>query len=127
MCPTDGPPRRVQGAWGFWYLPGSPSFHVNWTGVAEVAGGLGLVLGALHLDFLPAWLESAAAGGLCALTAVVSPSNMYMWTHNAPGPLTEEQLDEMGGAIPQAGHAARAALQVVLMATYFGLAVQSAP
>ena len=29
------------GTWGFWFLPGSSSFHVAWTGVAELAGGGG--------------------------------------------------------------------------------------
>lgn len=36
-----------RGAWGFWYLPGTASFHVKWTGVAEIAGGVGLALGGL--------------------------------------------------------------------------------
>ena len=27
----------TQGAWGLWYIPGSDSFHVNWTGIAEVS------------------------------------------------------------------------------------------
>ena len=31
-----------RGAWGFWYLPGTPEFHVAWTGVAEILGGLGM-------------------------------------------------------------------------------------
>lgn len=35
-----------KGAWGIWYLPGSSKFHVQWTGVAEILGGLGLVIGA---------------------------------------------------------------------------------
>ena len=53
----------------------------------------------------------------------VSPSNMYMWTHNA-APLKEEQLDELpGGALDWKFHAVRGALQVVLMSTYLGLAL----
>jgi uncharacterized membrane protein len=102
----------MQGAWGFWYLPGSPSFHVNWTGVAEIAGGVGTAVGALHLPFLPEWLLPASAFGLFLLTVAVSPSNMYMWTHNA-APLTEELMDALpGGAISWQVHMGRATLQV---------------
>lgn len=115
----------MQGAWGLWYLPGSPSFHVNWTGVAEIAGSAGLVLGSLHLDGLPGWLAPASALGLCLLTFVVTPSNMYMWTHNAPGPLDEEALQKFpGGVVPLPFHAVRGALQVFLLSTYLGLALQ---
>ena len=113
----------LQGAWGFWYLPGDPSFHVNWTGVAEIAGGVGCVLGSQNIG--PDWLLPASAFGLFLLTAVVSPSNIYMWTHNA-APLTEEQLDELpGGAIDWKVHVVRGALQVVLLATYLGLALHN--
>ena len=38
-----------QGTWGFWALPGSATFHVAWTGVAELAGGFGLCVGATLL------------------------------------------------------------------------------
>ena len=114
----------MQGAWGFWYLPGSPSFHVNWTGVAEILGGLGCVAGALELPGTPDWLLPASAFGLFLLTVVVSPSNMYMWTHNA-SPLTEEQQDELGGPQDLKFHAIRGGLQVVLMATYLGLATHN--
>jgi uncharacterized membrane protein len=113
----------VQGAWGFWYLPGSPSFHVNWTGVAEIAGGVGCTLGALDLPFLPNWLLPASAFGLFLLTVVVSPSNMYMWTHNA-SPLTEEE-QEKAGEVTWQFHVFRASLQVVLLATYLGLATHN--
>lgn len=63
---------------------GSDKFHVQWTGVAEVLGGLGLCLGALPFDFVPDWLSPASAYGLFLLTAVVTPSNIYMY---APLPL----------------------------------------
>lgn len=58
---------------------GSDKFHVQWTGVAEVLGGLGLCLGALPFDFVPDWLSPASAYGLFLLTAVVTPSNIYMY------------------------------------------------
>ena len=37
-----------QGSWGIWYLPGSPQFHVLWTGVAEIVLGLTLLIGGLN-------------------------------------------------------------------------------
>ena len=112
----------VQGAWGFWYLPGTPSFHVYWTGVAEVLGGVGVTLGATHLPFVPDWLLPASGFGLFLLTAVVTPANLYMWTHNSPGPTPEETLQKTGGVIPLQGHLFRALLQVVLLSTFLGLA-----
>ena len=103
-----------RGAWGLWYLPGSASFHVNWTGVAEIAGGLGVLLGATSLA--PQWLEASAALGLYALTWAVTPANIYMFTHNAPGP------GPAGTVIPPAGHAVRFLLQVFLLTTLWGMA-----
>jgi uncharacterized membrane protein len=74
---------------------------------------------------VPDWLLRASAAGLFLLTVVVSPSNMYMWTHNA-APLTEQQLDELpGGAIDWKVHVGRGAVQVVLLATYLGLATHN--
>lgn len=92
--------------------------------MAEVLGGVGIVLGALDLPFTPDWLLPASAFGLFLLVTVVSPSNMYMWTHNAPGPLSEEELDKLPGkVISQQFHIGRAALQVVLLSTFLGLAI----
>jgi len=108
-----------RGAWGIWYLPGSPSFHVRWTGVAEVAGGAGLLLGALHLPLLPEWLESASALGLFALSWAVYPANIYMFTHNAPGPVPEGQELPV---INWQGHLARGVLQVFLLSILWGIA-----
>lgn len=108
---------RHSGAWGFWYLPGSPSFHVNWTGVAEVLGGAGVLLGALApvADAAP-WLGPTAAYGLFWLTWAVTPANTYMFTHNAPGP------GPANAVIPPAGHAVRGLLQVFLLSILWGLA-----
>lgn len=111
-----------QGAWGLWYLPGSDKFHVQWTGVAEVLGGLGLCLGALPFDFVPGWLSPASAYGLFLLTAVVTPSNIYMYTHNAPGPVPESVAP---GALPWQGHLARGLMQVLLLSTLWGIATAS--
>ncbi|KAF8059994.1 NHP2 [Scenedesmus sp. PABB004] len=108
-----------QGAWGIWRLPGSARFHVQWTGVAEIAGGLGLCLGALPLDAVPDWLSPASALGLFFLTIAVTPSNIYMYTHNAPGPLPAEVAP---GALPWQGHAARGVMQMLLLSALWGIA-----
>jgi uncharacterized membrane protein len=105
------------GAWGVWYLPGSASFHVNWTGVAEALGGFGVLAGSLApvAQALPG-LHEASALGLFWLTVAVSPANLYMATHNAPGP------GPAGTVIPPAGHAVRFLMQVLLLSTWWGLA-----
>ena len=112
-----------EGAWGVWRLPGSARFHVAWTGVAEIAGGAGLIVGALPLGFVPAWVEPASALGLIALTAAVTPANMYMYTHNAPGPLPED-ADESMQVLTPAQHLARAGLQVFLWTILWGCATE---
>ena len=106
-----------RGAWGIWYLPGSAEFHVAWTGFAELAGGAGVLLGAIPAvhDFAP-WLGPTAALGLYALSWAVYPANVYMATHNAPGP------GPAGAVIPPAGHAVRFLLQVMLLSILWGLA-----
>jgi uncharacterized membrane protein len=114
-----------KGAWGVWYLPGSPSFHVQWTGIAEILGGVGLIIGGLYDAFMPvfgtmpnvitpAGIESEAAAGLLLLTAVVTPANIFMYTHGAKLPM------EGSEEVPVVGHAVRGVLQVVL----FGLLYQ---
>ena len=77
-----------KGAWGFWHLPGSPEFHVTWTGVAEIVGGLGVASALLPgpAGHVPVWVTSGSAAGLFLLTLAVTPANTYMWTHNAIGP-----------------------------------------
>ena len=102
-----------RGAWGFWYLPGTASFHVKWTGVAEFAGGLGLLLGGLGVG-VEFGLEQAAAAGLFALTLAVTPANVYMFSHGA-------QLPE-GLEVPVVGHAIRGFFQCVLLAIFYTIA-----
>jgi uncharacterized membrane protein len=111
-----------RGAWGLWYLPGSNSFHVNWTGVAEIFGGAGVLLGAIPAvaESLPL-LSPMAALGLYALTWAVTPANVYMFTHNAPGP------GPANSVIPVAGHAVRFLLQVFLLSTLWGIAHPPGP
>lgn len=80
-------PHVLQGAWGLWYLPGSDEFHVEWTGVAEVLGGLGMLAAQVPaVQQAVPWLYNASAAGMFALAVAVTPSNIFMATHNAPGP-----------------------------------------
>jgi len=113
-----------KGAWGIWHLPGTPEFHVKWTGVAEILGGLGLLIGGAYDAFMPVFGEcpnfitsagigSDAAAGLLLLTAAVTPANIFMYTHGAKLPID-------GPEVPIVGHAIRGAMQVVL----FGLLYQ---
>ena len=107
-----------RGAWGFWYLPGTPDFHVKWTGVAEILGGLGMA-SALVTDDTP--LSRVSALGLFILTVAVTPANTYMWSHSAPGPLPEN-ADESMLSMEKEAHLARAALQVLLLSVTWGMA-----
>lgn len=115
-----------QGTWGFWYLPGSAQFHVAWTGVAELTGGAGLFLGAIALAAAESlgWqvplafrqLHALSALGLFALTLVVSPANIYMYTHGAQ----MVGLTPGDAPIPVEGHYIRGALQGVLLSILWG-------
>ena len=111
-------------AWGIWKVPGSKAFHVQWTGVAEILGGLGLLIGGGLDAFAPVWYTSPnllmpagigydSAAALLLLTIAVSPANIYMYTHGAKLPIE-------GPDVPVSGHVIRGVLQIVL----FGLLYQ---
>mmetsp|Transcript_26367 Transcript_26367/g.48162 ORF Transcript_26367/g.48162 Transcript_26367/m.48162 type:complete len:290 (+) Transcript_26367:37-906(+) len=121
------------GTWGVWYLPGSASFHVAWTGVAEIAGGAGLFFGSLLLllasltgtspPLALRWIVAASALGLFGLTWAVTPANVYMYTHGAqmvgltPGDVP----------IPVEFHAIRGAVQVLLFSILWGCYEEAKP
>lgn len=116
------------GTWGFWALPGSPEFHVRWTGVAEVCGGAGLVGGALGGAFGPAQIRPAAkrlaatsAAALALLTLAVTPANIYMYTHGAlmvgAGP---------DGPLDVSFHYVRFVAQILLLSILTAIATESA-
>lgn len=108
----------TKGAWGVWNIPGSKSFHVAWTGVAELAGGLGLLAGGISsivsssssslAPLTSAGLESDAAAGLFLLTLAITPANIFMYTHGAKLPMESEPL-------PVTFHGIRWIMQVVLL------------
>lgn len=71
------------------------------------------VFGDIPNAITSAGIGSDAAAGLLLLTAVVTPANVFMYTHGAKLPME-------GPEIPVAGHAVRGVMQVVL----FGLLYQ---
>mmetsp|Transcript_21165 Transcript_21165/g.46671 ORF Transcript_21165/g.46671 Transcript_21165/m.46671 type:complete len:293 (-) Transcript_21165:225-1103(-) len=113
------------GTWGFWFLPGSAEFHVAWTGVAEILGGTGLFVGALVIALSDALgketpqllrqLHALSALGLFVLTLIVSPANIYMYTHGAQ----MVGLTPGDAPIPVEFHYVRAAFQVFLLAVFW--------
>ncbi len=110
----------TKGAWGVWNIPGSRKFHVAWTGVAELAGGLGLLAGGFSTIFgssplaplTSAGLESDSAAALFLLTLAVTPANIFMYTHGAKLPMDSDPL-------PLQFHAIRWAMQVVLLGFFY--------
>jgi len=103
-----------QGTWGIWYLPGSKEFHVGWTGIVELLGGLGLLVGGLSsmagisaLEGLS--LESNCATLLFLLTILITPANIYMYTHGALLPMNTPE------PLPVAFHGVRLVMQIVLL------------
>lgn len=121
------------GTWGFWYLPGSATFHVAWTGIAEFLGGLGLLFGGVKNILLAGdgdddddgesaslWnlIQPASALGLFVLTLVVTPANIYMFTHGAT-------MGEAMGPLAVSFHAIRFAVQIVVLSLLLALAKDS--
>lgn len=108
-----------KGSWGIWYLPGSAEFHVRWTGIAELLGGVGLLIGGAFDAFVPSYatspnvitqagIGSDSAAGLFLLTLAVTPANIYMFSHGA-------RLPKDGPEVPVMGHLIRGIFQVVLL------------
>jgi uncharacterized membrane protein len=110
------PPRGTWG--GLWQIPAPlakelgisyGAYHSYWTGVAEVIGGLWLLLSGIGIiDHV-----EPPAIFLFLLTIVVSPANLYMFTHDA----------KPGGDIPNLqypfGHLARFVLQCGLLSNFW--------
>jgi len=109
-----------QGAWGLWLLPGSASFYVYLTGVAEILGGASLLLAVLPFE-TPDWLGPLAAEALFVLTVAITPANLYSATHNAPGPGPPADGD-LQPLVSPSGHAGRFLAQVLLLTSLWEIA-----
>lgn len=115
------------GSWGLWYIPGSPEFHVAWTGIVELLGGVGLAASGTRSvlsrnddddDSLPLRLvQPISAAALLLLTVAVTPANIYMYTHGVVmGPMPPLDLSF---------HYVRFVVQVLLLSTLWILAKDS--
>lgn len=104
---------------GLWQLPGGSKFHVEWTGVAEILGGVGLFVGLSSWLPIPigddssALLVSSSAAALLGLSIAIYPANFYMYTHGAELPKGVEMEDS--------GHYGRFVAQIVLCGILAGL------
>lgn len=112
-----------QGAFGgLWLLPGSASFYVYLTGVAEILGGAALLLATVPFIETPTWLGPLSAEALFVLTVAISPANLYSATHNAPGPGPPAKEGELPPLVSPSGHAGRFVAQVLLLTALWELA-----
>mmetsp|Transcript_25935 Transcript_25935/g.29866 ORF Transcript_25935/g.29866 Transcript_25935/m.29866 type:complete len:273 (+) Transcript_25935:69-887(+) len=110
------PPRGTWG--GLWQVPAPGAeqlgltyeqYHSYWTGIAEIGGGILLIMG--RFGFIVPSIQIPAAL-LFLLVAAVTPANTYMFTHDPDVPRIPP--------LPYPwGHAARGTLQVLLLAVFW--------
>ncbi|XRB02963.1 hypothetical protein NFJ02_16g23170 [Pycnococcus provasolii] len=106
---------------GLWRVPGTPAFHVTWTGIAEMAGGLGLIAGG-PVHAVPHVVGRISGFALFVLTIAITPANIYAATNNAPGPGPPPEDGELPPLVEQSGHVGRAVAQCVLLAALWSAA-----
>lgn len=106
---------------GLWRVPGTPAFQVTWTGIAEMAGGLGLIAGG-PVHAVPHVVGRISGFALFVLTIAITPANIYAATNNAPGPGPPPEDGELPPLVEPSGHVGRAVAQCVLLAALWSAA-----
>jgi uncharacterized membrane protein len=106
MYPKDG-------AWGFWYLPGGAEWNISWVSVCLILGSIAMMLttqpGIMAAVPNSTQLALAAAYGEFITTWAVLFSDVFMMTHNAPGP------GPLYRRLPPGVHVFRAFYHVILL------------
>lgn len=112
------------GTWGgLWQVPAPGSeklgltyqqYHAYWTGLAEIGGGTLLVLGGFPFYAMPVQIPAFL---LFLLVVAITPSNIYMATHDV-------QVPRLPPLPYPEGHVFRGVLQCFLLAILWKLTVQ---
>ena len=117
-----------KGSWGGLFIVPAPfskqlnltyaQYHSYWTGLAEILVGTSLILttsGVLGEQFNN---PTIPAGLMYLLTLIVTPANIYMYTHNPVVPRIPP--------LPYPyGHVGRGVLQMALLAVFYKLTIHS--
>jgi uncharacterized membrane protein len=122
-----------QGTWGIWYIPGSPAFHVAWTGILEILAGSGLLYSA-YLNYFEnsqsnrvnddeeslvlKLIKPISALILFGLTVLVTPANIYMFTHG-------KTLEPGGDPLNLQYHVIRFIIQIIILSLLLTIAKDS--